>query len=506
MVADLGSRLVRAGLVTRSRLAEALAGGPLHEGELVHRLVDGGVDQDALVGFFLSLGYGPLLRAPDLVGVEPEVLARLPGGMARSLMALPIRRTAAGLVVAFAAPSDDHVVPEVQRAVGLPILPTVVRLEDLLAALDRLHPPPSRAPAPAPASETLATGPDRGRYGTSTRGADRAAARALLGPDTLLDEEVEEGVVPLVRTKGPRSHRRRVITQSFERPGASPAPSRHPASWGRARSSFPLSSNPPPVEDQGANIAEAVSAAARRVSSQPAPAHRVLSPLPPNPRIPSFDERPTDPGPGPSPQAPEQRAEARSIIPPGQDSWAARPPSLPANKVGAATRALFGRALPRRPPPVGGILSSLRRARSRDAVVDLACQGALTVARGAALLLLRGRMLHGYRGAGDIAPEIALRNLVVPRDASPTLHGVLTTRSPYRGPWGEEAADELLRAALRSRGGAIGVAAVAVGSRPVGLLTADGMRHGGAGLERLETVARAAGEALERLVLDRKHP
>ena len=56
MAQDLGARLIRAGLLSRGQLARALAGGPMRGGALVAALVDDGLPEDALVGFFVSEG------------------------------------------------------------------------------------------------------------------------------------------------------------------------------------------------------------------------------------------------------------------------------------------------------------------------------------------------------------------------------------------------------------------------------------------------------------------
>jgi hypothetical protein len=66
MAHDLGGRLARAGLVTRDDLAEILATAPPHDAAFVRALVRRGVSEDAIAGFFLSEGFGPLLSRTDL--------------------------------------------------------------------------------------------------------------------------------------------------------------------------------------------------------------------------------------------------------------------------------------------------------------------------------------------------------------------------------------------------------------------------------------------------------
>ena len=118
---DLGGRLVRAGLLTRQQLARALAGGPAHGKVLVLSLLEGGLSEDALAGFFVADGFGPLLEGDALS--SGALAGVLRPEMARGLLALPIRRSPAGLVVAMADPSDRDSVDEIRFAVGSDVLP-----------------------------------------------------------------------------------------------------------------------------------------------------------------------------------------------------------------------------------------------------------------------------------------------------------------------------------------------------------------------------------------------
>ena len=139
-MADLGSRLLEAGLVTRAQLHRALENAPPHGGALARELVHLGVEEDAIAGFFLAAGYGPLLDGNALEGADPNAVARLSRVIAEALIALPVRASPAGLVVAMVDPSDKHSVDEIRFAVGQTVLPVVARLSDLHDALDRCFP------------------------------------------------------------------------------------------------------------------------------------------------------------------------------------------------------------------------------------------------------------------------------------------------------------------------------------------------------------------------------
>ncbi|MEZ4337737.1 MAG: hypothetical protein R3B82_14045 [Sandaracinaceae bacterium] len=208
MADDLGGRLVQAGLVTQRQLTEVRGAAPPHEGALVSALVGHGLPQDGIVGYFVAQGFGPVMEPADLAAADPSAVARVPGSMASSLLALPIRESPAGLIVAMAAPTDGHAIGELARATGEAILPAVARVEDLRAALSRSHPdvgPPvedERESEPPPLElvnvRKRDARPEEGYFG-STKGAERVEARATVGPKIVADDT--EVFVPLVRTK-----------------------------------------------------------------------------------------------------------------------------------------------------------------------------------------------------------------------------------------------------------------------------------------------------------------
>ena len=77
---------------------------------------------------------------------------------------------------------------------------------------------------------------------------------------------------------------------------------------------------------------------------------------------------------------------------------------------------------------------------------------------------------------------------------------------PYAGAHGTSAADGLFRAALGSRGGEVALMPVLVGGKLVAILAASEVRFGAAGVERVETLARAVSEALTRIIVEAKKP
>lgn len=646
MADDLGARLVQAGLVTRGQLARALGSAPPHDGALVAGLTEDGLDEDALAGFFVAAGFGPLMTPRDLAAAEPRALERLSASMAHGLLALPIKESVAGLVIAMAAPSDPHAVRELSRIARAPVLPTVARVRELRGAIAAAYPstptrerPPPRVSeppvlelvqrkkkaAPPPASDPT---PPMGSvgYGDSTRGAARVEARALVGPRLVADDE--EGFVPLVRHKAVApAERPRKITRDFERAGSGAAPptgvesgsgtgtgagkepgtedatgsetpTRAGAGTGDAatagsrttsraggasetrasaatpnagrdaarpgattRVGFADSPRPSPIPDATAKRADAAAKRAARGSAARAPAPSPLAPsapgsssrpsasptpapspsrspspwssagssptspaspssraaIPPAAGSPARSPSPTgpkkapaaasdrDPAPvsAPAPASDSVRAPRgpRSIIPPEHARWDV---DAKENKVAPESLARLSDTPPKRPArpaPIGGTLSAIRASRERDEVVELACQGALSVSRAVVLLALRKNVLKGWGGAGVGLSRDAVKNLWIPTSSPSIFRTVLTTQRPYSGPHGHSAADGLFRAALGCRGGEVMVMPVFVSNKIVALLAADEIRFRSAGRERVEILAKAAGEALERIVV-----
>lgn len=152
MGVDLGTRLQHAGLLTRESLERLLAVLDRSSRSFVDVLLAADeVDEDALVGFFVAEGYGPLVGAGALVarGVGPP---RLPREMCEALAALPFADDGDAVAVAMADPSDMHALAEVQRALGRPVRPHVARASDLRRAIEDAYTvqTPAVAPLPAP--------------------------------------------------------------------------------------------------------------------------------------------------------------------------------------------------------------------------------------------------------------------------------------------------------------------------------------------------------------------
>jgi hypothetical protein len=141
MAGRLVEQLVDVGLVTEAQAQTSDAGEPgLPSGQVVQNLVAAGLDERALAGFFVSLGFGPMLQSQELARADGDLVRRLPGVDAHDLCAMPLRPSPAGAIVAMADPTDERAVARLSEALGGSILPTVAKLSDLLASIDRAYP------------------------------------------------------------------------------------------------------------------------------------------------------------------------------------------------------------------------------------------------------------------------------------------------------------------------------------------------------------------------------
>ena len=151
MPGRLVDQLVDAGLVTEAQARASDAGDPLvPSGQVAQSLVAGGLDERALAGFFVTLGFGPMLRARDLARADADLVRRLPGAVARDLCAMPLQPSRVGAIVAMADPTDERSVAKLGELLGDGILPTVAKLSDLLESIDRAYPPEQASPVRDP--------------------------------------------------------------------------------------------------------------------------------------------------------------------------------------------------------------------------------------------------------------------------------------------------------------------------------------------------------------------
>ncbi len=147
------------------------------------------------------------------------------------------------------------------------------------------------------------------------------------------------------------------------------------------------------------------------------------------------------------------------------------------------------------------VLQSIERERDRDAVVKLACEGAVTVGRCGVLFAVRKGFVRGWESRGPTALRDAIRNLWVPTDRRSVVQAPARDQKPHIGPFGDGAVDQLLQAAMGNRGGAVAAYPVLVNGKTVSVLCGSDIRHQDDGPTHIESIATALGNALERFIV-----
>lgn len=161
------------------------------------------------------------------------------------------------------------------------------------------------------------------------------------------------------------------------------------------------------------------------------------------------------------------------------------------------------RPLPQPYDDIGAAVAAVKSATTRERVVETLLHATLAHARQAFCFRLREGRLEGMDSAGSSLGALAVRRIVLPLSTSSTLHQVLTEGRPHFGALYAGATDQVLRAAIGSRGGRVSMHGLWIEGRPVALLVADDVRTGEIGHERIGALAHAASTALRRLLMER---
>jgi len=517
MNADLGARLLAAGLVTREELGLALASVPAHGGALAAELVRQGVEEEAIAGFFVADGFGPVVGAAELEEARGD--DRVPAQLAVDLLVLPLRQSASGLLVAMADPSDVHAVRELTHVAGVAILPMVARIGALVRVLSRRFPGEMREAARRRAEDPTPIDLVRRRDSSEPPGESIEASFDSIVPLTRVSAPASAPLfapVPAeMRQDAPRKRRE---TADFVRETPATGKRRDTARFHeeqstprrkRKRKDTAGFDAPEEVGRRRRDTEDFVAAAPEAETDIEAGGEEYA----PRDTLPDAMGRQTiedvgalvggepDSGgggwgdisaPSPAENIARRAARAQSILPQRLPSVSTAPP-LP-SQVSSFD-----------PGHLSEVLATIRAARTRDDVCLHACRGLAPLGRCAVFLVLSKGILKGREISGGDLPRDAILNLWIPSTSRSLLARVLETKEPYLGPHGDSSADAVFRAALGSRGGDVLLVPVVLSGRTVAVLALDEpVADAVVLLERAEVLSRATADALRRLIVATK--
>jgi len=151
------------------------------------------------------------------------------------------------------------------------------------------------------------------------------------------------------------------------------------------------------------------------------------------------------------------------------------------------------------PPDASPVLASLREAKTRDEVVDLALQGLAPIARRAAVFAVRKDSFRGWACSPSFGDQAAFRDVVIPQD-QPSLLATAAAQTVYLGPLAPTPAHAPLTAVMGPGSDDVAAVAARVGGRPALILFADDLTDTLLATRRMDELARAVGDALTRLI------
>ncbi len=453
----LARSLLLADAVTPTALAEALFLSATRGTSLVRTLLAARAIDTLRLEQMLERGEAPYMRH---IAPVTDLLERLPPGLCDRLLAMPVRRDPrTGTVdVAVVDARDPHPAEEIGYWLKAPVRLVRTSIASMESALLRLEAraeaeadpgmralaPPIWTPSPGPIPAHLLRTP---MYGTP-----KASVRAKSEPPA----DDPDLAIPLTR-------------RNF---GTPPVP--NVSLDDASAASTPVEIGPPAIERT-----------TRRGDSDPV-----------------LDLKRRKPAAAAPAQIDPEYAPASTVRGPFAPSRTLPPPSL----APPFTPSLA-------PPSAGdevAIVDRMRDAHERDQILDLLVAGAREVARTAVVLAVRRDALVGWTGSGEVADRVGLRAVRLPNSQPTVFHDCLEREGARPAHIPADAAHAPLLAVLRSPpspGQEVVVAAVQAEGRPVALVVAHGLGTRGElpiAVEHLTVLARAGGDALGRLLRERR--
>ena len=145
-------------------------------------------------------------------------------------------------------------------------------------------------------------------------------------------------------------------------------------------------------------------------------------------------------------------------------------------------------------------------ATDRDTVSEIALRIACHYTEAAAIFIVRGGIISGFRGDGEAISE-QIAGILLPTESECVITAPATTKNPFRGRPPESGLDATLLASLqRSDALEVAVFPILIRDQVVNLLYTDSGQNplGETGFAALDALANLITRAYERLILERK--
>ncbi len=152
---------------------------------------------------------------------------------------------------------------------------------------------------------------------------------------------------------------------------------------------------------------------------------------------------------------------------------------------------------------IGGIMSALRAAGSRDEVLELVLTAARMVAFKVALFVVKRGGYLGWACTPEFGDRSALQHVLVPLE-QPSVFDQAVREGLYLGPIRNDDVHTMLLHVMRSATRDVAVVPIRVSGKTAVIIVADELGDTMLATRRLEELARAAGDAFARIVRMRR--
>lgn len=517
---ELTKALLFEEVVPEDAMADALFASVTGGVPLVQALTETGAVSPEVLARYLARTEAPYLRQ---VAPVAALVERLPPGLCARLLALPVRHDAiTGTVdVVVADARDSHVAAEFAYHLGAPVRLVRASVPAIEEALRRLRsqslppppripesrPPASRAPDSRPAAFSDVRDDDRIYDSRPRAGSPGSFRGGTLPPPP-----------PSLKLGFVAHQTLEALTSEALRPSRAPASDRQAHSVpeaGSSQRSKQLRRATPPWGTPVHNATSSVGSDPPRSglgSEIPIPlTRRTFTAVSGGTQRPPPLVDPKDSAlgegyavdPAHFRQIVEVNERMRSV------DLSHSYPAAPATTVGSVIPGpplmpgggAFAAYAPQVPfADIGGILAALRAAGSRDEVLELVLTGARIVALRVALFVVKRGGYLGWACTPEFGDRGALQSITIPAGHAGSAFDDAVRDGLYLGPIRNEEVHLALLHVMRGASRDVAIVPIRVSGKPAVILVADELGDTMLATRRLEELARAAGDALARIV------